>query len=126
MSRRAQFALAAVAATALGVGVAVAASHHTVKIDSKVSITKTSPVFAGRVKSPNPGCKSGRMVSLHVVEQDNDVIGTDRTGPKGKWRIQFQGEGEAHYYASVARRAETAAGTTYVCRHDTSPPIQAP
>ena len=118
--------LAAAAATALGAGIAVAASHHTVRIDSKVTITKTSPVFAGRVKSPNPGCKAHRTVSLHVVEQNNDVIGTDRSGPRGKWRIAFQGEGEAHYYASVARRVEGAAGTTYVCRHDTSPPIQAP
>jgi hypothetical protein len=120
------FVLAALAAAALGVGVAVAASHHTVKIDSKVTITKTSPVFAGRVKSPNGGCKPGRIVKLHVVEQNNDVFGTDKTGPHGKWRIEFQGEGEAHYYASVSRRVEGAAGTTYICRHDTSPPIEAP
>ena len=126
MSRKVRFALAAIAATALGVGVAVAASHHTVKIDSKVTITKTTPAFAGRVKSPNGGCKPGRIVSLHVVEMNNDVIGTDKTGPHGKWRIAFQGEGEAHYYASVSRRVEGAAGTTYICRHDTSPPIQAP
>jgi hypothetical protein len=126
LSRKFRFALVALAVTALGVGVAVAASHHTVKIDSKVTITKTSPVFAGKVKSSDSGCKPGRIVSLHVVEMDNDVIGTDKTGPRGKWRIQFQGEGEAHYYASVSRRVEGAAGTTYICRHDTSPPIQAP
>jgi hypothetical protein len=124
-STRLRIALAVVAAVAAGT-TAVAVAAHTVRIDSKVTITKTSPVFAGKVKSPNPGCRDNRTVKLHVVEQGNDVFGTDETNDHGKWRIQFQGQGEAHYYASVSRRTEGAAGTTYVCKHDTSPPIAAP
>ena len=95
-------------------------------IDSHVTITKTSPVFAGKVKSSNPGCKDDRTVKLHVVEQGNDVFGTDKTNHRGKWKIAFQGQGEAHYFASVAKRKEGTAGTIYVCKHDTSPPIAAP
>ena len=124
--RGAKLGAAVVVVAATGVLAALALAAHTVRIDSKVTITKTAPVFAGKVKSQNPGCRDNRTVKLHVVEQDNDVFGTDTTNRHGKWRIHFQGEGEAHYFASVSRRTEGAAGTTYVCRHDTSPPIQAP
>ena len=113
-------------AVAFGAVVAVALASHTVHIDSHVTITKTSPVFAGKVKSSNPGCKDDRTVKLHVVEQGNDVFGTDKTNHRGKWKIAFQGQGEAHYFASVAKRKEGTAGTIYVCKHDTSPPIAAP
>ena len=116
--------LAVAAASAVLAAVALAA--HTVRIDSHVTITKTAPVFAGKVKSSNPGCRDDRTVQLHVVEQDNHVFGTDTTNRRGRWKIHFQGEGEAHYYASVSRRTEGAAGTTYICRHDTSKPIAAP
>ncbi len=83
-------------------------------------------MFAGKVKSPNSGCKDQRKVKLHVVEQDNDVVGTDKTDRHGHWKIHFQGEGTAHYFASVAKRKQGAAGTIYVCKHDISQPIAAP
>ena len=124
--RRFTLLAASAVAVASGTVAAVAVAGHVVRIDSNVTITQTSPVFAGRVKSPNPGCEDGRKVSLHVVEQGNDVFGTDKTNRHGKWKIAFQGQGTAHYFASVKRRIQGAAGTTYVCQHDTSPPVQAP
>jgi hypothetical protein len=123
---KARLAVACTLALAFGAVVAVAIASQTVHIDSKVTITKTSPVFAGKVKSSNPGCKDARKVKLHVVEQDNGVVGTDKTNHRGRWKIAFQGEGEAHYFASVRKRKEGAAGTIYVCEHDTSPPVMAP
>ncbi len=125
-SIRMRFALAGAAAVVLGAGVGIATATHTVHISSKVTITKTAPVFSGKVKSKNAACQDHRKVKLHVVEQDNDVVGKDKTGNQGRWRIHFQGEGTAHYYASVAKRKEGAAGTTYVCEHDISKPIAAP
>lgn len=117
-----RFGIACAIASALGVGVALAASH-TVHIDSKVTITQTSPVFAGKVKGD---CQADRTVKLHVIEMDNDVVGTDKTNKHGKWKIAFQGEGTAHYFASVQKQVQGAAGTTYVCAHATSKPVQAP
>jgi hypothetical protein len=126
LSTKARFAVVCMAVTALGAGIAVAAASHVVRIDSNVTITKTAPVFAGKVRSPNAACKDQRKVKLHVVEENNHVFGSDETNRHGKWKIHFQGEGEAHYYASVAKRSEGAAGTIYVCQHDTSPPVAAP
>jgi hypothetical protein len=118
-------ALVSAVAIAFGVGAAIALAA-TVHLDSKVTITQTSPVFAGKVKSENSGCESQRKVKLHVVEQNNHVFGTDKTNNHGRWKIAFQGQGTAHYFASVQKRVEGAAGTTYVCAHDTSPPVEAP
>jgi hypothetical protein len=96
-----------------------------VKIDSRVKIKKTSPVFAGVVRSPNNACEINRKVKLYVVEAD-DVVGTDRTNARGHWKIEFQGEGVAHYYAKVIRHGEGAAGTTFICKRDKSPIVEAP
>jgi hypothetical protein len=126
LSRRVRLAAVCAVAVAFGVAAAIAIAIHKVHIESHVTITKTSPVFAGKVKSPNPGCKDHRRVKLHVVEQDNAVVGRDTTNRRGKWKIAFQGEGVAHYFASVAERQEGAAGTLYICKHDTSPPVEAP
>ena len=124
-SKRFRLGLAATV-VALAAGVAVALAAHHVRIASHVTITQTSPAFAGKVKSPNPGCKDQRKVKLHVVEANNDVVGTDKTDKHGNWKIHFQGEGTAHYFASVAKRKQGAAGTIYVCKHDISQPVAAP
>lgn len=124
------WALAAITAAALTVGAGAllgpAFATNKVKADSKVTIDKTSPFFAGKVKSKQAGCAEGRKVKLYVVETGNDKVGVDTTNRNGHWKIQFQGEGVAHYFAKVTKRKEGTAGTIYVCKGDKSPVVQAP
>jgi hypothetical protein len=108
-----------VAVAMLGVG--VASASHVKKIKSHVKITTTHPQFKGKVSSPDRACIANRTVKLYAVEPGNVVVGTDKTNSKGRWKIQFQGDGVVHYFVKVLRREDGAAGTTFVCKHDASP-----
>ncbi len=103
------------------VALATVVVHH----DSRVTITKTMPYFAGKVHSPEPACQSGRRVTLNAVEP-GESVGSDQTNADGEWRINFQGEGVVHYFAKVKRRSDGTAGTIHVCKSDRSPVIAAP
>ena len=113
--------LAALALTVVAGSSVIAGAMSTKKFDSHVKITSTSPKFKGKVSSENRACVKDRVVKLYAVEPGNQVVGSDHTNNKGRWSIQFQGDGVVHYYAKVIKRSDAAAGTTFVCKHDRSP-----
>ena len=116
----------------LGLAVALALSisipawgTRTVRIPSRISIASKGMVMHGHVRAPNPGCIEGRKVKLKIDTSggDDQVIGTDTTNARGRWRIQvsgFAGVSLAHFYARVRRQSQGTAGTIYVCRPDRS------
>jgi hypothetical protein len=119
---------------ALGLAIALAASAGTalggqvVKIRSKVTIAEQGLRFHGRVISPNVACEQGRKVKLKRVTAGTDqVMGTSTSDAQGRWEVQvsgFAGISLSRFYARVRRRAEGAAGTTFVCRADRSRSIR--
>jgi hypothetical protein len=53
----------------------------------------------------------------------DQVVGSDTTDARGRWRITPQGSAGislAHFYARVRRSSEGTAGTIFVCRSDRS------
>jgi hypothetical protein len=106
----------AIASTALA---AVPALGGTVKrIDSTVTLAAHNP-FHGHVSSPNHACEVQRKVKVFRKKPGADkLVGKTTTNHKGKWSIPANRNGT--FYAKVARRKEGAAGTTFVCRPDTS------
>jgi hypothetical protein len=98
---------------------------RTVRIPSRVTIASNELLMHGHVRSPNANCIEGRKVKLKIDTSGgrDQVIGTDTTNARGRWRITvsgFAGVSLAHFYARVRRRAEGTAGTIYVCRADRS------
>lgn len=106
---------------------ALADAAETIKYDSNVSINKDGLAFSGLVKSENDGCKAERRVLLKARRPGDDaVIGTDETGKDGRWSINAEeapGEIKIEFYARLKQLRTGAAGSTYVCKADTSQSI---
>jgi len=116
MTRKISIALA-LAALGLLSFLSAADATHTVRIASHITIHSHGLTFSGKVKSPNGGCKPGRRVTLHRT--NGDILGHTTTNSAGRWTITASGSAGislGHFYATVKRRAEGAAGTIFVCK----------
>jgi hypothetical protein len=108
--------LALTLALALAV-VPAAEASRTVKVASHVSIHSRGLTFSGRVTSRNGSCTQHRRVTLHRT--NGDVLGSTFTSSRGKWKITVPGSAGislGHFYATVKRFSQGAAGTIYVCK----------
>lgn len=118
MLRRAhRAAAAALAAGALALAATGAHATRTVRIASRVSIKSHGLTFSGRVTSPNAACERGRRVTLHRT--NGEVLGKATTSASGRWKITASGSAGislGHFYATVRKSSQGAAGTIYVCR----------
>jgi hypothetical protein len=95
-----------------------------VKYDSKVTISSKDPAFHGHVRSENHACEVQRTVKLYKQRPGDDkLLGKDKTGGAGRWEVDVDPLKSGAYYAKVTRREEGTAGTTFVCRRDTSPTV---
>jgi hypothetical protein len=111
---------------ALGIAAAIAAltaasavGGNVKRFDSKVTLAKTNP-FSGRVISDKHACEVKRTVKILVSNPGpDDLYGRTKTDKQGHWSKPATPNGD--FYAVVKRREEGAAGTTYICRSDTSP-----
>ena len=122
----------AVPAASAGLG-----KHHTVKIDSKVTMAVTpngghtgcpgaaarwcrTDRFHGRVTSSKHACEIHRLVKVFETKTSHGgkrhkLIGKDRSNHRGEWRVV--GEPAGFSYAKVRRKE----GTAFVCRGDRTP-----
>jgi len=98
---------------------------RTVRVPSRISIrSHHNTTFTGRVTS-HPGCQDGRKVTLYTTTKLK--LGTAKTNKYGYWRIKasgFAGISLHHFFARVARFANGAAGTIYLCQAATSRTIR--
>jgi hypothetical protein len=108
---------------ALGIAslVGVADATRTVKIASHLSIKSRGLTFSGHVTSKNAACKDARHVTLYRKFSDgtHQALGSTTTGSSGHWQITPPGSAGislSHFFATVKRRSEGAAGTIYVCK----------
>ena len=116
--------LAAALTLALALVAVPALATHTVKINSRVTISSRPPAFHGHVKSPNHACEIQRKVKLFRQRNGPDkLLGKDKTNHHGRWKIVVDPLKSGAYYAKVVRRSEGAAGTIFVCRGDRSKTI---
>lgn len=96
-----------------------------VPVASHISIkSHHDTTFTGRVTSSDPGCEDARRVTLYTTS--NLKLGTVKTTKYGYWTIHasgFAGISLHHFFAKVARFANGAAGTIYVCEAATSKTI---
>jgi hypothetical protein len=114
----AAFVVIALAAVAFA---AAATAGNVVRIDSKIRLSDQFPAFHGKVISDNHACEVQRTVKMKRVRSGPDqVLGTDQTNGQGRWFVEVDPLSSGAYYARVKRRAEGAAGTTFVCRPDRS------
>jgi hypothetical protein len=120
MRSKSRIPLALAMATVLTAITATAALGGNVqRFDSKVTLSANNP-FHGRVLSPRHACEVQRTVKVFNKKPGRDgVFGKTTTNGRGKWSIPAMPNGK--FYAKVTRREEGAAGTTFVCRSDTSP-----
>jgi hypothetical protein len=129
-SRMRSSSIRTVAATIAVMGVVLAAcigsayATRTVRVASHISIkSHHNTTFTGRVRS-HPGCEDSRKVTLWTTTKLK--LGTAKTTKFGYWKIKasgFAGISLHHFFAKVARFANGAAGTIYVCRAATSKTI---
>jgi len=116
-----RFAVCGSAALVTAAVAAIPAFGAVVKYDSKVTIRSTAPAFHGHVSSESPACEPRRRVKLFKQRPGTDkLLGKDRTDHEGRWKIEVEPLKSGAYYAKVTRRAEGAAGTTFVCKRDRS------
>lgn len=89
------------------------------RFDSTVTLAKAHP-FHGHVSSTKHACEVNRTVKVFQQRSGTDgLYGKTTTDGDGKWSLPATPTGK--FYAKVTRREEGAAGTTYVCKPDTSP-----
>jgi hypothetical protein len=127
--------IAVVAGVLAAAAVSVPAlASQTVKIDSKVTLAiDKSDIFVagghGRVEASKHACEVDRKVKFVKVRgpqhpgRPDKVLGTDRTNRRGHWKVRIsEGRlgGHRSFYAKVVRREVHTAGTTFVCRGDSS------
>lgn len=110
-----------IAAVSLLVLAASAAATRTVTIASHISIKSKGLTFSGHVTASNSGCENARHVTLYRKFSDgsHQKLGATTTGPSGRWKITPPGSAGislSHFYATVRKRSEGAAGTIYVCK----------
>src|SRR2546430_3428605 len=129
MSGRARLATVA-AFVAIGmalIGVSWASGTRIVRFPSTVTMRMTAQqgaaVFQGKVKSTNIACRTNRSVRLmlRTPGPDQKVSETPTFGQH--WRLGLDNPIAGKYYARVEKRAEGTAGTIYVCRPGSSPPV---
>jgi len=121
MHLRSRFPIVLAAAAAAAAIAAPLAVGGTVKrIDSTVTLATTNP-FHGHVSSPNHACEVQRVVKVYDQQPGPDgLFDKAKTNRRGKWSVEAPNV-NGNFYAKVTRREEGAAGTTYICRPDTSP-----
>jgi hypothetical protein len=116
---------ASLPAAALLPGLTTADATRTVRIASHITIKGNSLTFSGRVSSANAACRVARKVTLYRTASLK--LGSTTTNSAGRWKITVSGSAGitlGHFYAKVAKRAEGAAGTIYVCKRARSKTIR--
>ena len=118
-----KLALIAVSALATsGLAVTAAPATNTVEINSRIVMRQSFPAFHGKVKSSNEACVQNRLVKLFKKKRNGGrrLLGKTHTSNDGKWAVIVDPLSSGVYRAVVKRRAEGTAGTTFVCRRDSS------
>jgi hypothetical protein len=118
-------AVAAVAVFAVPAASAGVHKHNGVKIASEITLGLDHPDFFengghGRVKAREHACEVNREVKLFLDPHrgPTQLLGTDRTNRRGKWKLTFEPMNARHrnFSATVSLREARTAG--FLCRGD--------
>lgn len=111
-SRRARFAVLAVAIAALGALIALPASASAAgKNSTKIVVSLKFPAFHGKLTSPRHGCLGSRTVRMYRVRSGKKkLLGSDKSEDNGKWAIPVgKNLTSGEYFATVAKRGKCKA-----------------
>ena len=105
-------------AVALVAGAASVALADVKKVGGSISLnTGATGVFKGKVKSPRPFCYRNRLVVLKRQKPGDDpIVGRDRTGTLGRYRIDLGHPVTGDFYARATRKIRIVSGNGIVCR----------
>jgi hypothetical protein len=118
-TKRSEVALLALAAFLLAVILSPAANAHVKSFNATLTLQykANTETFFGTLGT-NRRCKGGRLVSLFDADT-NAVVGTDTTGPNGRYSIEFEADG-GFYYAQVLPVIRGGYGHVHTCEGDIS------
>ena len=116
VSRRALFAVLAVAVAALLPALAAGAGKNS----TKIVVSLKFPAFHGKLASPRNGCLGSRTVKLYREKSGNKKqLGKDTSEDNGKWAIPVgKNLTSGAYYATVAKRGKCTAAKSQVLTID--------
>jgi hypothetical protein len=109
---------------ALGAALAVPASAHEKRFNSRVTIEHPSePSYEGDVFSRKDACVRYRMVQFWRDNEGapDDLVNEVRSDADGHWSYSFLGDA---YYARVRRVVKRPADHKHVCKGDRSPTVE--
>jgi hypothetical protein len=118
VSRRALFAVLAVAAVATLLPAALASGANSAP--TKIVVSLKFPAFHGKLTSPRGGCLGSRTVKMYREKSGKKVqLGKDTSEDNGKWAIPVgKNLSSGAYYATVAKRGKCKAAKSQVLTID--------
>lgn len=102
-----------------------AASAHSYRAATTVTISRSETGFRGRVDSGRPGCISGRTVTVMKVVADapDKAIGTDTTDGNGRYAVA-RNNPHGTFYAKVSGSSSRHYSGSHVCLRDRSTTVE--
>jgi hypothetical protein len=118
VSRRALFAVLAVAIAAALLPAAIASGASSAP--TKIVVSLKFPAFHGKLTSPRKGCLGSRKVKLYREKSGKKKqLGKDTSEDNGKWAIPVgKNLTSGAYYATVAMRGKCKAAKSQVLTID--------
>ena len=110
--------LVCVLAAAIAAGFAVHALADVKKVGGSITLnTGATGIFKGKVKSPRRFCYRNRLVLLKRQKPGDDpIVGRDRTGRLGRYRIDLGHPVTGDFYARATRKIRIVSGNGIICR----------